>query len=338
MTPRQRIESLLAGIPADRIPFCPAVYEHKAALVGATPSELCRDSGLFVRALEREVELYDPDILTVGCDVYNVEAEAAGCRVRYFSGNDVPAVAEYAVRPGGDLAGLRLPDPERDGRLPLHLFIGEKALALFGRERLVRGALSGPFSLACSLAGTEAVLAAALENPDLVKRLLLFASETIRAYGRAFVERGLGVVIFDSAASPPLLSPGLFRDLVLPAAAGLIRFFMEELGVPLVPYIMGGDTALILEDILSAGTNNVLCDFKADLGRFVERTQALPVLLRANLDPALLLSGTDEAIEAKTRSLLETGRRHPRFMLGTGILPYDTPPRAVLAARSALAD
>lgn len=336
MTPRQRIESLLAGRPADRVPFCPAVYEHKAALVGATPSELCRDAGLFLRALEREVELYEPDILTVGCDVYNVEAEAAGCRVAYFDGNGVPAVAEHAVRPGGDFSGLRLPDPERDGRLPLHLDVGGKALRLFGRERPVRGALSGPFSLACSLAGAEAVLAAALEEPEWVKRLLFFASETIRAYGRAFVERGLGIVIFDSAASPPLLSPQLFRGLVLPAAAGVVKYFREDLGVPLVPYILGGDTSLILDDILAAGTNNVLCDFKADLGRYVERTISLPVLLRANLDPALLLSGTDEEIRSKARSLLETGRRHPRFLLGTGILAYDTPPRAVLAVRSAL--
>jgi len=336
VTPRQRIECLLAGKRADRVPFCPAVYEHKAALVGATPSDLCRDAGLFVRALEREVELYEPDILTVGCDVYNVEAEAAGCRVAYFSGNDVPAIAEHAVRAGGDFSGLRLPDPERDGRLPLHLDVGEKALGLFGRERLVRGALSGPFSLACSLAGTETVLAAVLEEPEWVKRLLFFASETIRSYGRAFAVRGLGIVIFDSAASPPLLSPQLFRGLVLPAAAGVVKYFREELGVPLVPYIMGGDTSLILDDILSTGTNNILCDFKADLGRYVERTISLPVLLRANLDPALLLSGTDEAIEAKARVLLETGRRHPRFMLGTGILAYDTPPRAVRAVRSAL--
>lgn len=337
MTPKQRIECLLAGRPADLVPFCPAVYEHKAALVGATPSELCRDAGLFLGALGREVELYDPDILTVGCDVYNVEAEAAGCRVEYFGGNDVPAVAEHAVRAGGDLSRLRLPDPERDGRLPLHLDVGGKALGLFGRDRLVRGALSGPFSLACSLAGAETVLAAALEDPEWVKRLLLFASETIRSYGRAFVERGLGVVIFDSAASPPLLSPRLFRGLVLPVASGIVKCFREELGVPLVPYIMGGETGLILDDILASGANGVLCDFKADLGRFVERTQALPILLRANLDPSLLLSGTDEEIRSKARTLLETGRRHPRFMLGTGILAYDTPPRAVQAVRSALA-
>ncbi len=336
MTPKQRIECLLAGKPADRVPFCPAVYEHKAALVGATPSELCRNAGLFLRALEREVELYEPDILTVGCDVYNVEAEAAGCRVEYFAGNDVPAVAAHAARPGGDLSGLRLPDPERDGRLPLHLEVGSKALRRFGGERIVRGAVSGPFSLACSLAGAEAVLAAALEEPEWVKRLLFFASETIRSYGRALIERGLGVVIFDSAASPPLLSPRLFRDLVLPVAAGIVKYFREELGVPLVPYILGGDTSLILDDILAAGTNNILCDFRADLGSYVERTLALPVLLRANLDPAVLLSGTDEEIRSKARSLLGAGRRHPRFMLGTGILAYDTPPRAVLAVRSTL--
>jgi len=80
MTPRERIERLLRGEPADRVPFCPAVYEHKAALIGTTPSFLSRDAGLFEKALVREAELYGPDLLTVGCDVYNLEAEAGGWR------------------------------------------------------------------------------------------------------------------------------------------------------------------------------------------------------------------------------------------------------------------
>jgi len=336
MTPRQRIENLLAGKPADRVPFCPAVYEHKAALVGTTPSRLSRDAALFERALIREVELYRPDMLVVGCDVYNVEAEAAGCKVRFYDSNDVPSIAERTLEIGGDIGKLRIPDPEKDGRLPVCLEAGRRIQERFGREMIIRGALSAPFSMASELVGLEQLLMAALDRPAWVSGLLAATAEIAKSFARAFVRRGLGVIIFDSHASPPLLSPGLYRKIVLPPTSAVIHYFRQELGVPLVPYIVGGDTAGLLDSILETGTNNILCDFRADLATFIDRIHGRPVLLRANLDPRFLLAASAEEIKTKVREVLAIGRRHPGFMLGTGILPYDILPEKVIAVRDAL--
>jgi uroporphyrinogen decarboxylase len=336
MTPRQRIEALLHGQPVDRTPFCPAVYEHKAALVGVRPSEMCRDEGLFERAVVAEVELYEPDMLVIGCDVYNVEAEAVGCNVAYPESNDVPAVTGRVLRAGDDISGLRLVDPRRDGRMPLHLEVGRRIQERFGRERIVRGALSAPFSIASELVGPGDILIAMLDQAAWVKDLLTFCGEIVKAYGRAFAEMGLGVILFDSHASPPMTYPGLYRRIILRPTAEVVRYLRRELGLPLVPYIMGGDTAVLLEEILETGTNNVLCDHKADLRFFVERLIDVPILLRSNLPPALLTAGPVEAIKSKTREVLSLGRRHPGFLMGTGILPYDLSPENVIAVRQAL--
>jgi hypothetical protein len=75
---------VLACRRADRIPFVPAIYEHKAALIGKTPSEVAQSEELLVYAALAEFETYRPDLLTVGMDVYNVEAEALGCKVKYY--------------------------------------------------------------------------------------------------------------------------------------------------------------------------------------------------------------------------------------------------------------
>lgn len=91
-----------------------------------------------------------------------------------------------------------------------------------------------------------------------------------------------------------------------------------------------------MEEILETGTNNVLCDFKSNLSSFVERLKKEPVLLRANLDPLFLMTGTVEGIHSKVSEVLSTGRRHPRFLMGTGILPYDIAPAKVIAVREAL--
>ena len=336
MTPRQRIESLLAGRPADRVPFCPAVYEHKAALIGTTPSRLSRDAGLFEQALIREAELYRPDMLVVGCDVYNIEAEAAGCTVRFYDSNDVPSIEERAVRVNDAVSTLGLPDPEKDGRMPICLEAGLRIQERFGRDMIVRGALSAPFSIATELVGAEQHLIAMIDDPEWVSRLLAVTSEIAISYGRAFIERGLGVIIFDSHASPPLVSPGLYREIVLPPTSAVIHYFRQELGVPLVPYILGGDTACLLDSILETGTNNILCDFRANLATFINLLRGRPVLLRANLDPRFLLAASAEEIKTKVREVLTIGRRHPGFMLGTGILPYDLPPEKVIAVRDVL--
>jgi len=336
MTPRQRIEALLAGRPADRVPFCPAVYEHKAALIGTTPSCLSRDAALFEQALIREVELYRPDMLVVGCDVYNIEAEAAGCTVRFYDSNDVPSIAERAVRVGDAVSTLRLPDPEKDGRMPICIEVGLRIQERFGRDMIVRGALSAPFSIACELVGGEQLLIAMIDDPEWVSRLLAVTSEIVISYGRAFIERGLGVIIFDSHASPPLVSPGIYKKIILPPTSAVIQYFRHELGVSLVPYIMGGDTAGLLDSILDTGTNNILCDFRANLATFLDLLRGRPALLRANLDPRFLLAASAEEIKTKVREVLTIGRRHPGFILGTGILPYDLSPEKVIAVRDVL--
>ncbi|MEK7404117.1 MAG: hypothetical protein AAB225_03325 [Acidobacteriota bacterium] len=44
MTKRERVEAVYRLEKADCIPFVPAIYEHKGALVGKTPSEICRNA------------------------------------------------------------------------------------------------------------------------------------------------------------------------------------------------------------------------------------------------------------------------------------------------------
>lgn len=336
LTPRQRIENLLRGQPTDRTPFCPAVYEHKAALIGVPPSAICRDADLFEKAIIREVEVYDPDMLVVGCDVYNVEAEATGCEVTYPDTNDVPAVTQRILEASGDISRLRLPDPHQDGRMPLTLEVARRAQLRFGRDRIVRGALSAPFSIASELVGPGDLLIAMLDDAAWTKKLLAFCWEIVKNYGRAFAEKGVGVILFDSYASPPMTYPELYRRIILSPTAEVIRFFRRELGIPLVPYIMGGDTTVLLEEIIKTETNNILCDYKGDLRFFVERLMDEPVLLRANINPAVIGSQPVDVIKDRVRQVLAIGRRHPRFLMGTGILPYDTAPEKVIAVRDVL--
>jgi uroporphyrinogen decarboxylase len=337
----RRFEQALNCERTDRIPFVPAIYEHKAWFVGETPSNVCRDSQLFTKALLAEYERVQPDALTVGIDVYNVEPEAVGSKVIYFDGNDtsVPAMdAEgVAFRGSEGVVSLKMPDPQKDGRMPLNIEVAGNIMKLLGKEIPVRGALSGPFSLAAHLAGLENLFKLMFIQPDLVRELLGFACEVTKRYGQAFLDLGCGVVIFDSQASSELISPLLYREFVLPMTRALIEHFHQQ-GVRNVPLIIGGDTTKMLDEYLETGANNVLCDVKADAREFLQKCSAARRAFRRNMDSADFLAISSDEVHHRTINCLEESGGYPGFILGTAILPYGTPLSLLDAIRSEIQD
>jgi len=336
VTGRERVERAWALQAVDRIPFVPAVYEHKARLIGRAPSEVCRSLDLLLEALERENEIYGPDALTVGLDVYNVEAEALGCGVRYFDGSpDVPAVEAPILGGPGELGRLGRPDPGRDGRMPLFVEAAARLQKSKGAEVMVRGAVTGPFSLACALAGTEEVLVATVEDPHFVRALLDFAARTAVDFGKAFLEKGVEPVLFDSKASPAAASPRVFREFVLPVYRDLVVPALREAGARTVPLIVGGDTTAILEELLATGAGQLLCDAGSDLARFGRRCREERRALRASIDARLVHRGTPEEIRGVAGRLLMATAGQPGLLFGCGVVAYDCDPANVLALREA---
>jgi uroporphyrinogen decarboxylase len=336
MTKRERVERAYAFEPADKVPFVPAVYEHKARLIGRSPSEVCRNRDLLLEALEKELEVYDPDVLTVGLDVYNVEAEAAGCEVRYFGRSpDVPAVAAPLLGGPGEIGKLGRLDPSRDGRMPLFVEAAARLFKQRGRDLVVRGAVSGPFSLACALAGTEEVLVATVEDPAFVRQLLAFSARTAVDFGKAYLEKGVEPVLFDSKASPGAASPRVFHEFVLPVYRDVVIPALREAGARTLPLIIGGDTTPILEDLLRTGAGQLLCDAGADLALFGKRCREERRALRASVDARLVHRGNPDEIRAVARRLLEATADQPGLLFGCGVVAYDCDPANVIALREA---
>jgi uroporphyrinogen decarboxylase len=336
MTKRGRVEKTYAFEVPDRVPFVPAVYEHKARLIGRLPSAVCRSLELLLESLDKELEVYDPDMLVVGIDVYNVEAEAAGCEIRYFDRTpDVPAVAAPILCGPGDIRKLGVPDPARDGRMPLFLEAAARLHREKGRDLIVRGALTGPFSLACALAGTEAVLVASVENPGFVRDLLGFSARVAAVFGRAFLEKGVEPILFDSKATPAVASPRVFREFVLPAYRDILIPALGEAGARHTPLIIGGDTTSILEDLLRTGAPQLLCDAGSDLALFGKRCREEKRALRVSVDSRLVHRGPPEEIKSEGLRILGAAAGQPGLLFGCGVVAYDCDPENVLALREA---
>lgn len=313
--------------------FQPVVYEHAAALIRRTPWQVSRDADLLFAAHAAAFRTYRHRPVTVGIDIYNVEAEAYGARISRPSGAGVPAVEGPLCASPGELLALPPLSPDRFGRFPLLLAAGARLAQTFP-EADIRLPLCGPFSLASALVGFDALLGALLDDPDLVRTLLLHLVGGQRAVYEAARARGLGIVVFESAAAPPMVSPAAFESIVLPALVRLVSDVSRTMECP-VPCIVGGNTEPILEALLRTGTTFVICPFETDQEAFLRRLSARSdVRVRINMDARVLAAGPWSAIEREANRVLALAEGRENVCIGSGALPYEASPESVTRVKT----
>jgi uroporphyrinogen decarboxylase len=339
MTKRERVEAVYGLHLADRIPFVPAIYEHKGALIGKSPSQICRNAEYLYSGLRRELETYDPDMLVIGIDVYNVEAEALGCKVVYFEdSNDVPGIVEPIIDSPAGLSRLGIPDPDRDGRMPVYLEVARRLYREIGNGIILRGAVTGPYSMAAELVGAEKFVILTVEDPAFALQVIEFCARVTVAFGQAFLRRGVEPIMFDSRATPTLASPRVVRQLLVPVYRDYILPELKAAGGRFLPLIIGGNTTSIIDDLIATGATQFLSDRPADLKKWCEKALAARVPVRANVDAILVSRGPVSGIRRQAMEILRDFHDHPGFLLGCGIVGYDGVREHVMAIHQAITD
>lgn len=314
-----------------KIPFSISVYEHAAALIGRSPWDVSRDPELLYQAHRAAYLRYRHFPVVVGIDIYNLEAEAYGCVLARPQGHGIPAVTRPLFDSLDATRGLPPLSP-RAGRLPDFIAVGQRLRDDFP-EADVRLPVSGPFSIATSLLGLETLVAGVALQPGAVREFLARLIPGQLAFCEAVIAAGLDVAFFESAAAPPLLSPRQFRDVELPALTEIITRVAEVVGHA-VPCIIGGDTEPIVEAMLETGTGFVICPAETDRERFLARMASHPgVKVRVNLDPGLYTRGTPAEILAEVDRVIALAAGRESILLGTGAVPYETPPENLLLIR-----
>jgi len=144
---------------------------------------------------------------------------------------------------------------------------------------------------------------------------------------------GFEVIVFESSASPPLLSPALFRKVEVPALAhvGEVHRRVTGRGVAL---ILGGNTVPVLEDIVDTGAGSIICPAEVDGDAFFEKLGRRPdVAVRINMLPGVFASSIEDAMAEAARAMVLAGTRQ-NVCIGSGVLPYDANPEIVLRIQS----
>jgi hypothetical protein len=122
-----------------------------------------------------------------------------------------------------------------------------------------------------------------------------------------------------------LLGPSLFaRSRVVVRRPSRRVFGAECVGLP-VPFIMGGNTFHILDDLLATGTSFLVCNVETNQPAFVERVARThpQVKVRVNMSPGIVVCSSTARIQAEIDRILAFAGGRPNCLLGTGALPLE---------------
>ncbi len=311
----------------------PAIYEHKAALIGSRPVEVANSVELLTRAVLKEYEVYHSDYITVGLDVYNIEAEVLGATLTAPEKNECPDLAGTLFDLNNLPAHFTMPDIPAAGRFKLLLEAGKCVQNAIGDKTRVRVAASGPVSIAAKLAGIEDLIISLMLDDGNARRLLEFSTQIVAEWCSCLRHNNLDAVVFDSMVAPPIFSPGMYEQFALPLHQQLM-ILLKELGQQERELVIGGNTAPIAGLLKQTGANILLCDYAADAAVFKSVIgDDSHFKIRRNINPALLNGSGMKDLADKFNAELNL---FSNPIAGTGILPFDFIPENLVNFKQVL--
>ena len=307
----------------DKPLFCPAIYDLKAKLANCIPSGYGRNADEIYTALEQEIEILNLKIVTSAFDIYNIEAEAVGARVSR-KGNYMPEIEIPLINSLDDVTRLKKIE-NTSGRMDVFINAAKAVMDKYGSGVYVRCGISGPFSMASKIYPGDRLLVDCILNSDQVTGLLRFCTETIKVYLNGIIRNNINVVVFDSFASPPLVSPEIYRDLIFPFHKELFDC-MKDHNIRIRPLIIGGNSISLLEHMSDTGANSFLLDFNIedDIREKILKDYENSAF-RINIDPSIICNGNISSISDYMVYFLKRFGRYRHILIGTGILPFITP-------------
>lgn len=313
----ERFRDALGGRPKDRVPLFPMIAGWAAKTFSGVPlSELAKDPKGIVDAQVRAREAVGHDALFAYADALFVP-EAFGCQIRYPAAGPLAEPLPFKPVTLEDIDRIPVPDPRNGGRLPIiHEVV--RGLSAYGRGDIpVLGALEGPFTTTCRIIEPDLVMRMIFKSRQVLEALLDRMTGFLLEFGRALKENGANVIFLpEPTASATMISPKVFRELVLPR----LQRLTGGLAMPCILHICG-DTSLILDLMDKSGADVLSLDQCMNLAG--ARAVVPDQVLGGNVDPInALLMGSEEKVAENTLDCLRAaGTGKYILMTGCGVPP-----------------
>ena len=322
-TPGVSVRTLKMRLSARAAPV--VVGGHTDAWVNGAVDPVSGAAAVLARCQLAALERYRGDAVFALLDV-NVETEALGSRLR-FPKDGYPSVEQHVLERPSAVAELAVPDPTKAGRMPVLLEAARLLRQELQDRVLVAGCVLGPMTLACQLLGAERALFAAVDEPEAFERLLDFAADVAVSFGQAQLEAGAHVcVVFDPSASPAVVPPALFRELLAPRIRRLCQALKRK--APVTWLHIAGPVEPILSLYPNCGVDIGNIDYCVAPTR--ARAAAPRLCLDGNIRPLAFVDSEPEDIAAACSRVLADA--DAGFILSSGCeIPLEARPECVQA-------
>ena len=301
----------------ERIPWIPFVGCHAGKLLGLTATEFLKSKEHIVNGVDKAIKLYKADGIPVIFDL-QIEAEAMGCKLKWADDNP-PAVISHPIAEGINLVDIPVPTIN-DGRIKMAM---ETAAELRKQhpDIALYGLITGPFTLALHLLGTDIFMKLMME-PDYIHELMQFTTKVSQFMAEEYIKAGVDIVaIVDPMTSQ--VDTDSFETFVQPYATEVFDNVREK--GALSSFFVCGNAKQNIEAMCNCKPDNISIDENIPLDYVRDVSLAKGVSFGGNIQLTVsLLIGTEEDCERDALACMDTGGRKG-FLLAPGCdIPMDT--------------
>lgn len=331
MTPLERVRSVIAGRPADRLPVQPMVMMFAARNAGMKFIDYTKDGQLMAAAQLKVAEDFGLDCLLTCSDPAREVIDIAGDGSIDWFEDQGPAINEdrAALADPARLLQFKLPDPVGGGRMHDRVRAIETMRARAGTGMSIVGWVEGPLALAAELRGINGIMVDFIEEPAFVHDLLAFCADVAIAYAPAQIAAGADTIgMSDAAAS--LIGPRFYSEFVFPEQLRVLEYLRARHPEVIRRVHMCGRTDPLFSKMRDLPADLYEIDFPANLAEARARIGADRVLAGNVSTITELMQGTpDQVYEACRRCHATCGGK---FIVGAGceVSPL-TPPENLRA-------
>ena len=335
MNSRELILRAISGQPHDRIPVAQHNFTFCIKHCGVTMKQFRDSPSLAARVLADTCYDFGYDCIIIDFDTCTL-AEAMGSTLE-FPEFEPARVKNYFLKSMNDITKLTIPDPEKDGRLPLWLETTRELRRLVGDEKAIMGrADQGPFGLLFQLRQSEEMMTDLLtEDEKLIFQALELCVQAGVKFAKAQLQAGADLTsIGDSASGESLISPEMYMKFAQPFQ----KEYKYLLADGKIALHICGRTDNIIKGMVETGCDVLELDHLNNIEKSLQFIDGKSSVW-GNLDPSSMISfGTPEMILAESKKIMEAAKKYAknRFVLCPGCLVNsDAPPENIQAMTDA---
>jgi len=254
------------------------------------------------------------ELLTCLVDL-NIMSESFGAEL-YYEHDVLPMPSKPAVNSLEESEKLEIPDPNKDGRMPVILDCARLYNSKYRRKGFVYGGvIEGPITAASNIVGVENLMRGMKKSPKLVHSLLKKVTTALIEFGNEQLECGVDAIgIAEPTASTTVISPKFFKEFAIPHLKKLNRK-LNTIGT--LVHICGY-TQPIIEEWIKIPKTFVISVDEVDMEKTMETIGNKFVILAGNISPTRLRRGTPAEIEKITKECIFKAGKSGKLALCPG--------------------